>query len=173
MNAGTPRGAEARAAPSVRDALLSGLLISLITSGALVRLRLGGLDGPLAEIAGALAGALFVPVAVAQLAARRLVPRPRRVSPLLLHALLVPWAAALAAAFAIVVLTSLALARFPDTEFLGGACAGFGELLAARWSLATTGGAVLVAGLPDGRSVRFEIEAGKPACQSVPSRSRR
>jgi hypothetical protein len=95
------------------------------------------------------------------------------VSPLLLHALLVPWAAALAAALAIVVVSSLALARVPDTEFLDGACAGFGELLAARWSLATTGGAALVAGLQDGRSVHFSLEAGRPACQSVPSRSRR
>jgi len=173
MDAGTPRGAEARAAPRVRDALLSGLLISLITGGALVRQRFGGLDGPLAEIAGALAGAIFLPVAAAQVGALRLFPRPRRVSPLLLHALIVPWATAVAAAFAIVVCSSLALARVRDADASPLGCASFEALLAARWSLGTSGGPTLVAGIQDGRNVHFSLESGRPTCQSVPSRSRR
>jgi len=173
MGAEMPHPAAIHATPSARDVLLSGLLVSLITAGALVRLRLGGLNGPLAELAGVLAGAIFVPVAGAQLAARRLQPRPRRLSPLLLHGVLVPWAAALAMAAAIVVGSSLALAEVRAKDLPGASCAGFEELLAARWSLATSGGAALVAGLRDGSSVHFALEAGRPTCQSVSSRSRR
>lgn len=168
-----PHPAAIHASPSARDVLLSGLLVSLITGGVLVRLRFGSLDGLLASLAGALAGAILLPVAGAQLVARRLQPRPRRISPLLLHALLVPWAAALATAAAIVVGSSLALARVRAADLPGVSCASFEELLAARWSFATAGGAALVAGLQDRTSVHFNLEAGRPTCQSVPSRSRR
>jgi len=173
MGAEMPQQAAIHAAPRLRDVLLSGLLVSLIMGGVLVRLRLGGLDGPLAEIAGALAGVIFIPVAGAQLAARRLWPRPQRLSPLLLHAVLVPWAAALATAAAIVVGSSLALARVRHADLTGAGCASFEELLAARWSLATAGGAALVAVLRDGSSVHFSLDAGRPTCRSASSRSRR
>jgi len=173
MGAEMPQHAAIHATPGARDALLSGLIVSLITGGVLVRLRLGGLDGMLASVAGALAGAIFIPVAGAQLVARHLWPRPHRVPPLFLHAVLVPWTAALATAAAIVVGSSLALAGVRGADLPGVSCASFEELLAARWSLATSGGAALVAGLQDGSSVHFNLEAGRPTCQSVPSRSRR
>ena len=172
MGAEMPRHAAIHAAPSARDLVLSGLLVSLITAGGLVRLRFGGLDGILASFAGALAGAIFIPVAGAQLAARRLRPCPRRVSPLLLHAVLVPWAAALASAAAILVGSSLMLAE-RAADLPGANCASFEELLAARWSLASSGEPALVAGLRHGSSVRFNLSAGRPTCQSVSSSARR
>jgi hypothetical protein len=159
-------------APATRALLASGLLVSLITAGGLVQLRFGGLDGMLASLAGALAGLIALPVAGAQLAVRRWRPRPVRVSPLLLHAVLVPWAVALAAAGAIVAGSSLALAEVRSVEVPGADCASFGELLRARWSLAASGGA-LVAGLHDGSNVRFTLAGGMPVCRSEPSRSRR
>lgn len=165
------RDAAIHATPSARELMVSGLLVSLITAGVLVRLRFSGLDGLLASLAGALAGAIFIPVAVAQLVARRVRPMPRRISPLLLHAVLVPWAAALATAAAIVVGSSLLLGKVRATDLPGASCAGFEELLAARWSLAED--AALVAGLRDGSSVRFNLAAGMPPCESVSSRSRR
>jgi hypothetical protein len=86
---------------------------------------------------------------------------------------LVPWTAALATAAAIVVCSSLLLAKVRATDLPGASCASFEELLAARWSLAKSEDAVLVAVLQDGSSVRFNLAAGMPTCQSVPSRSRR
>ena len=173
MGAAMPHDVTIHATPTDRNLLLSGLLVSLITAGVLVRLRFGGLDGLLASFAGALAGAIFIPVAGAQLAARRLRPRPRRLSPLLVHAVLVPWAAALGAAAAILAGSSLVLATVRAADVPGANCAGFEELLAARWSLETSGEAALVAGLQDRSSVRFTLEAGMPTCQSERSRSRR
>ena len=173
MGAEMPRYAAIHATPSARELVVSGLLVSLITAGVLVRLRFGNLDGLLASLAGALAGAIFIPVAVAQLVARRVRPVPRRISPLLLHAVLVPWAAALATAAAIVAGSSLLLAKVRATDLPGASCASFEELLGARWSLAESENAVLVAVLQDGSSVRFNLAAGMPTCQSVPSRSRR
>jgi len=156
---------EAAEPPSTRDALLSGLLISLITAATLVRLRLASLDGPLAEIAGAVAGAIFVPVALAQLASLRFHPRPGLGSPLLWHAVVVPWAVALASAAAIVAGSSWALAAVRGAG-LDTPCASFDELVAARWS--ASGSETLLATLGNGSQVQFLFEAERPTCRTVP-----
>ncbi len=161
-----------RSTPSTRDLLLSGLLVSLITAGVLVRWRFGGLDGPLAELAGGLAGVLLIPVAASQLAARRQWPMPRRLSPLLCHAVLVPWAAALASAMALVIASSWALAGVRGTGLQSKGCGRFEELLAARWSAGETQSA-LVARLQDGGSIHFNVEAGRLTCKSFAPPSRR
>lgn len=172
MDAEVTQDDAAQHPPSTRDVLLSGLFVSLITAGVLVRVRFGSLDGALTELAGALAGALFIPVAVAQLAARRRWPAPRRVSPLLLHAVLAPWAAALAGAIALLIGSSWALASVRGAGLEPAGCAGFEELLAARWSTGETKSA-LVARLSDGSSIQFNVEAGRLTCKSLAPLSRR
>jgi hypothetical protein len=167
MGGQAPRDTAVRAAPPARGLLVSGLLISLITAGALVRLRLGSLDDTLASLAGALAGAIFIPVAGAQLLARRLWPRPRRISPMAFHGVLVPWATAVASAAGLVVTSSLALARARAADLPGARCASFEELLAASWALDRSEGTALLAGLRNGSRVRFDLAGGTPACQSV------
>lgn len=160
------------AEPTLPALLSSGLLVSLIVAGALVRLYFGGLDGGLASLAGVLAGALFVPVGCAQLAARRLVPRPRRVSGRWLHGAIVPWAAALAAAGSLHAVAPAALAALRSLDAPPGGCASVAELAAARWSF-EPGGPALLAGLADGRKVRFELARARLGCRAEAPVSRR
>ena len=159
--------------PPAREVLISGLLVSLIVAAALVHLRFGSLDDPLASIAGALGGAIFILVGVAQLAARRLWPAPRQLSPLLLHAALVPWAAAVASAAAVLLGSTWAFAHVRDLALPSARCASFVELIAARWSRAPRDESAFVAELGDGRRIQFNLAAGEPACQVVSTSSRR
>ena len=173
MAAETMRDDAIHTTSSTRHVLLSGVLGSLLAAAALVRLGFGSLDDSLASIAGALGGAILVPTGVAQLAARRLWPAPRRLSPLLLHAVVVPWAVTLASAAAILAGSSWALAAVRGLAIPSASCASYEDLIAARWSRPARGGAALVATLSDGRSIQFNLEAGEPRCRVISPHSRR
>jgi hypothetical protein len=160
------------AGPEVRSlstgrVLVSGLMVSLFAGSALVGLRLGGLDGERSWLAGAIAGLIAVPVAVTQLTVLRLRPRPRLVSPLQLHAIAVPWLAALAFTAALAAglpLLSGSPVAFSDSS---ATCLSFDEMVKADWALHTERKTPVGARLHDGRQVYLYLGETGLRCDIV------
>ena len=143
--------------------LVSGLLISQATALAAVLVLLGRLQGPLPLLAGALGGALALPVLASQLVALRLRP-----DALWLSAVVVPWAVAVIAALAGLATGRWMLGHVPLSE--GSTDHGYRwqscqpppgplELSGARWSVRREHDAVVVE-VEASRRMRFELGRG-------------